>query len=186
MSLADHHPASLLFSIHSSRKDCIPCLTSSTLNPFNSQEAGVRHCFLVKPLCQWTLFSLDISKPLCSPCWCPLPLFDFSVSLTLCLFSPAPYMLVSPGFPPRLIFSQASQLCELICAMTLGHPLCAGLESWHIWSPAQVFILNTRFRFPATYWPSLLGCLMGFQTQHVIDRTHHLLPQTFSSPFSLF
>ena len=93
----------------------------------------------------------------------PLLLFDLvshsAVSLS------GVYTLVLPGFPPRpRIFSQSFP--TLPCA----HP---GL----IW--------NTRFRFPVAYCPSQLRCLLGFQTQHATNRTHHLSPQTCSFPLAL-
>lgn len=92
------------FSIHSSRKDCMPCLTSSALSSLSPREpiASPPDLSVSRGFPALTFQSLQW------PFWAPL-LFDL-VSHSAVSLSGA-YMLVLPGFPPHpLIFSQSFPL----------------------------------------------------------------------------
>lgn len=179
MSLADHHSACLLFlSVLPGRTayyvllpQLFICLACKKLTFDHSLSV----CF--QP---WHLMATLLSL------WLLLPLFDFSVSLIPCSFPACPLHAGAAWVP----LSPSSLLTTFLPPP--GTHQCP--DSWqpslggdsHLWFPTQAFILNTRFRCLAIYWPSLFGCLMGFQTQHATNRTHHPSPHTCSPPFFLF
>lgn len=165
VSLADYHQVSLLFpSILPGRTAHLVSLPqlSICLSPRNL-------VFAIASLSDHSvsghfsaLTSHGLSADLAS---CPHPLFHFSVSHSA-------LSLTAP--------------CTPTCWCCLGFLLTLSQSSPTPPTPKQAFILNTRFRFPAAYWLSQLGCLMGFQIQHATNRTQDLSPQTCSSPFALF
>ena len=147
------------FSIHSSRKDCMPCLTSSALSSLSPREP------IASPpdLSVSRGFPALTSQSLQWPCWAPLSSLWLSLSLCClpvwCLHAGAAWVSSSPSH-------FLSVLPPLPC-------------------PDSGLYLEYRFRFPAAYWPSQLRCLLGFQTQHATNRMHHLSPQTCAFPLAL-